>query len=117
MANSVTVNSSVQNREQFQGLFNEMWVVRATVTDQDAVAINDTLSISLTVPGVALGDMVIGVSLNVDSFDAGGDGAVIRAEVGSANTVNFIIHADVAEFAADAITNGVIKILIGRPNW
>ena len=59
MANTVTVNSSVQNREQFQGLFNEMWVVTATVTDQDAVAIGDTLSISLTVPGVALGDMVI----------------------------------------------------------
>jgi hypothetical protein len=71
----------------------------------------------MTVPGIALGDRVGGMSLNMDSFDAGGDGAVIRAEVGSANTVNFIVHADVAEFAADAITNAVIKILVGRPAW
>jgi len=117
MANTATVNSVFQAKEQFQGLFNEMWVVTATITDQDAVAITDTMSISLTVPGVVLGDMVIGMSLNVDSFDAGGDGAVIRAEVGSANTVNFIVTADAAEFAADAITNAVVKILIGRPNW
>lgn len=117
MANTIAVTRSVQNREQFQGLFNEMWQVTGSVTDTNAVVIGDTLSISMTVPGVALGDMVIGVSLSLDSFDGDGDGAVIRAEVGSANTVNFIIHADVAEFAADAINGAVIKILIGRPNW
>ena len=117
MANSATVDRVEQGTSQFQGAFSEMWKVTATITDQDAVAIGDTMSISLTVPGVALGDMVIGMSLNVDSFDAGGDGAVIRAEVGSANTVNFMVHADVAEFAADAITNAVVKILVGRPHW
>ncbi len=117
MANTILVSRVEQGTGQFQGVFSEMWQVTATVSDQDAVAIGDTLSISMTVPGVVLGDMVIGFSLNVDSFDAGGDGAVIRAEVGSANTVNFIVHADVAEFAADAITNAVIKILIGRPSW
>lgn len=117
MANTISVSNVEQGNKQFRGAFSEMWAVTATVTDQDAVAIGDTLSISMTVPGVALGDMVVGMSLNMDSFDAGGDGAVIRAEVGSANTVNFIVHADVAEFAADAITNAVIKILVGRPAW
>ena len=117
MANSATVSLVEQGNKQFGGAFSEMWTVTATITDQDAVAIGDTMSISLTVPGVILGDMVIGMSLNVDSFDAGGDGAVIRAEVGAANTVNFIVHADVAEFAADAITNAVVKILVGRPAW
>ena len=117
MANTATVNSVIQGCQQFQGAFSEMWLVKATITDQDAVAIGDTLSISLTVPGVALGDMVVGTSLDMDSFDAGGDGAVIHSEVGSANTVNFIVHADVAEFAADAITNAIVKILIGRPAW
>lgn len=117
MANTITVNTTTQSKQQLQGLFNEMWAVTATISDQDAVAINDTASVSLTVPGVALGDMVIGMSMTVDSFDGAGDGAVIRAEVGSANTVNFMIHADVAEFAADALNNAVVKILIGRPNW
>jgi hypothetical protein len=117
MANTITVTLVERGNKQFQGAFSEMWAVTASIADQDAVAINDTLSVSLTVPGVALGDMVIGQSLTVDAFDAGGDGAVIRAEVGSANTVNFIVHADVAEFAADALNGGVVKILIGRPAW
>lgn len=117
MANSATVSLVEQGNKQFGGAFSEMWTVTATITDQDAVAITDTMAINLTVPGVALGDMVIGTSINMDHFDAGGDGAVIRAEVGSANTVNFIVTADAAEFAADSITNAVVKILIGRPAW
>jgi hypothetical protein len=117
MANTIAVSRVEQGNKQFQGAFSEMWAVTASVTDTDAVAINDTASISLTVPGVVLGDMVIGMSLTADTFDAGGDGAVIRAEVGSANTVNFIIHADVAEFAADSINGATVKILIGRPSW
>jgi hypothetical protein len=117
MANSATVDRVEQGNKQFQGAFSEMWAVTATITDQDAVAIGDTMSISLTVPGVALGDMVIGTSLSKDTFDGDGDGAVIRCEVGSANTVNFMVHADVAEFAADAILNAVVKILVGRPAW
>jgi len=55
-----------------------MWAVTATVSDQDAVAIGDTLAVGMTVPGVVLGDMVVGTSLTLDSLDAGGDGAVIR---------------------------------------
>ena len=117
MANSATVSLVEQGTKQLRGAFSEMWTVTATITDQDAVSIGDTMSISLTVPGVVLGDMVIGMSLSVDTFDGDGDGAVIRAEVGSANTVNFIVHADVAQFAADAITNAVVKILVGRPAW
>ena len=117
MANTITVSRVEQGNKQFQGAFSDMWAVTAAIADQDAVAIGDTLSVSLTVPGIVLGDMVIGMSLNVDSFDAGGDGAVIRAEVGSANTVNFIVHADVAEFAADSLNGATVKILVGRPAW
>lgn len=117
MANTITVNSVVQSKQQFQGLFNEMWAVTASISDQDAVAITDTLSVNLTVPGVALGDMVVGMSMTVDSLDAGGDGAVIRAVVGAANTVHFMVTADAAEFAADSLNGATVKILIGRPNW
>jgi hypothetical protein len=117
MANTIAVNRIEQGCKQFQGAFKEMWAVTATVSDQDAVAIGDTLAVAMTVPGVVLGDMVIGTSLTMDSLDAGGDGAVIRCEVTAANTVSLLIHADVAEFAADAITGAVIKVLVGRPSW
>lgn len=117
MANTVTVNRYETGNKQFQGAFSEMWAITAKVDDQDAVAINDTAAITMTVPGVALGDMVIGTSLTLDSFDAGGDGAVIYSQVTAANTVSLVIHADVAEFAADAITGATVKILVGRPAW
>jgi hypothetical protein len=117
MANTIAVNKVERGNKQFQGLFSEMWAVTATISDQDAVAIGDTLAVNMTVPGVVLGDMVVGMCLSVDYFDAGGDGAVIRASVGSANTVLFTVHADVAEFAADSLNGGVIKLLVGRPAW
>lgn len=117
MANTISVTRIERGNKQFQGAFSDMWAVTAAVSDQDAVAITDTLAINMTVPGIALGDMVIGTSINMDHFDSGGDGAVIRCEVGSANTLHFIITADAAEFAADAITGAVIKVLIGRPAW
>lgn len=117
MANTVTVNSTHRSVQQFQGAFSEMWQVTATISDQDAVAINDTLAVNLTVPGVALGDMVIADSLTVDALDAGGDGAVISFRVTAANVLTMYVHADVAEFAADSLNNGVVKVLIGRPAW
>lgn len=117
MANTVSVTRVERGTKQFQGAFSDMWYVTGSVTDQDAVAITDTLAITMTVPGVALGDMVVGSSLNVDSLDAGGDGAVIRFEVSAADTLSLLVTADAAEFAADAITNAVFKVLIGRPSW
>ena len=117
MANTLTLTRVEQGNKQFQGAFNEMWAVTAYVTDQDAVAIGDTAAFNITVPGVVLGDMVIGHSLNMDTFDAGGDGAQITFQVTAANTLSMVVHADVAEFAADAITDATVKVLVGRPAW
>jgi hypothetical protein len=117
MANTITVSRVEQGNKQFQGSFSEMWAVTGTVDDTDAVAVNDTVSINMTVPGVALGDMVIGTSLTLDTVDGGSDGAIVYGQVQSANTVAFTIHADVGEFAADALNGAVIKMLIGRPAW
>lgn len=117
MANTVTVNRVNRGNQQFQGAFKDMWQVTATISDQDAVAINDTAAVNLTVPGVVLGDMVVGYSFTLDTFDAGGDGAVINFQVSAANTLLMRMHADVAEFAADSMNGAVIKVLIGRPAW
>lgn len=118
MANTLTLNSVHRiGNQQFQGLFGDVWQVTCTVTDHDAVAITDTFAMTITVPGVALGDIVICGGINMDHLDGGGDGAVIRFAVSAADTVAMYITADAAEFAADAITGAIGKILIGRPNW
>ena len=117
MANSIAVNTQVVNsNSQFQGLFSQVWTVKATITQDTAVAINDTGAITFTVTGVALGDMVIAGGINVDWSD-GTDQAVISFEVTAANTVTMYIHADVGEFASTAVHGAIAKVLIGRPAW
>ena len=116
MANTLTVNSVIQGTQQFQGAFSEMWATKITVADQDAVAIGDTALITCTVPGVALGDMVVGWGCSVDMSD-GTDQAVIMFQVTADNTLTLTIMADAGELAADALTNGIFKVLIGRPAW
>lgn len=116
MANTLTVNTVAQGNKQFQGMYSEMWAATITVTDQDAVAINDTAVITCTVPGIAAGDHVVSWGCSVDLNDAT-DQATITFLPTAANTLTLYIHADVGEFAADALTNGVFKVVIGRPAW
>jgi hypothetical protein len=116
MANSIAVNKVARGDMQFQGAFLDMWAVTATLTQDTAVAINDTGVITLTVPGVNLGDQVISFGTNQDWND-GTDQAVLNCVVTAANTVSLMIHADVGEFAATAMNGAVIKMLIGRPSW
>lgn len=117
MANTLTLNTQDRiGNQQFQGLYSDIWQVKATVTDHDAVAINDTTVMTIAVTGVALGDHIISYGLTMDQND-GTDQAVITFAVTAADVVSMFIHADVGEFAADAITGAVAKILIGRPSW
>ena len=116
MANTITVNTTSRNKSQFLGLFNDTWTVKATISDQDAVAINDTLELDMMVTGVVLGDMVIGGSCSVD-FDDGTDQSAITYYVSAADTVTMQVQADKGEFAADALNGGVVKVVVGRPTW
>lgn len=119
MANTFSVTSTVQNREQFQGLFNEMWQVTGSVADQDAISDDVSVDISLTVPGVALGDMVLGVSFSKALSDANAS-LTVTAFVSAANTVILkLVNVDgtTDAYDADTLNNGTFKILIGRPNW
>lgn len=119
MANTFSVTTSVQANEQFQGLFNEMWAVTGTVTDQDAIADDVSVDLSLTVPGVALGDMVLGLCFSKSQADANASISA-HAFVSAANTVIMkLVNVDDAADAydADTLTGGSFKMLIGRPNW
>ena len=116
MANAMATTSTVQSKQQLQGLFNEMWAVTITISDQDAVAIGDTALFTATVPGVAAGDVVLGWGNTVDASD-GTDQAVLMFQVTAANTLTMTVMADAGELAADSLNGGVLKVLIGRPNW
>lgn len=116
MANTVGTPTVVRGTNQFQGAFNEMWEVTVTITDQDAIALTDTMRISVTVPGVALGDMVIGQSITNDLSD-GTDQCIMQAYVTAANTVSLQFTADAGQYAVDDLNNAVVKLLVARPSW
>ena len=116
MANTITVSTVERGTNQFQGAFKEMWRVSGSVTDSDAVAATAIGEFDITVDGVALGDMVLGMAFGAD-FDDGTDQASPTAYVAAANTVTIQWSADNAEFAADALNGASFKMLIGRPAW
>jgi len=116
MANTITVSKQEQGNVQFQGAFKEMWRVSGSVTDSDAVAATAIGEFDITVDGVALGDMVLGMSFGAD-FDDGTDQASPTAYVAAANTVTIQWSADDGAFAADALNGASFKMLIGRPAW
>lgn len=119
MANTMAVSRVERGSKQFQGAFSDMWLITGTVTDQDAIADDVSVRITLTVPGVALGDMVIGVSFGAALLD-GNSQLIVTSFVSAANTV-ILVLANVDETAdaydADVLNGGGFKILVGRPSW
>jgi hypothetical protein len=70
-----------RGNDQFRGVFSDTWSVVCTLNSAsvaDQAAATDTV----TVPGVVLGDMVLGMSASVSEA-----GLVRRAYVSAANTV------------------------------
>ncbi len=116
MANTAGTPTVVQARSQFQGAFSDMWTVKVTITDQDAIAITDTMRIAITVTGVALGDMVIARSITNDLSD-GTDQCIFDAYVTADDTVVLQFTADAGAYAVDDLNNAVVRLLIGRPTW
>ena len=80
---SATAVVSRRGNDQFRGLFSDTWSVTATL-DSASVATGaaGAGTDTVTVPGVVLGDIVIGMSVAVSEA-----GLVRRAYVSAANTV------------------------------
>ena len=117
MANTITVTKTTRGGfRQFQSAFSEVWTVKGSVTDSDAVALTAIGEFDVTVAGVALGDMVLGCSYGAD-FDDGTDQASPSAHVSAADTVTVQWQADDAEFAADALNGASFKMIVARPGW
>ena len=101
-----------QGTQQFQGAFSEMWMVTATAQDfaNAAVGSGTFASLDITVPGVALGDIVMGVSVGVDTVDT-----VIGGAVTAANTVTITLLNNTA--GAVDLASTTARFVVGRPSW
>jgi hypothetical protein len=98
--------------KQFQGAFTDLWTVTDTALNfgNAATGSGTFASVDVTVPGVALGDMLLGVSVGVDTVDA-----VIYGAVTAANTVTLTLLNNTAGAVDLASTTG--KFIVGRPSW
>jgi len=87
-------------------LFSDTWAVTCTL---DAGNLTDTNGETddVTVPGVALGDMVIGASLGVDLV-----GLTVTGYVSAANTVKFRIQNESGSTVN--LASATMKIVVVR---
>jgi len=101
----------IQGKQQLPGLFNEMWMVTETVNFGNAATGSGTFaSVDVTVPNVALGDIVMGVSMGVDTVDA-----VVAGAVTAANTVTLTLLNNTT--GAVDLASTTCKFIVGRPTW
>lgn len=99
---------SRRGNDQFRGLFSDTWEVSCTL-DAGAVGAGATDTDTVTVPGVALGDMVLGFSMGVSEA-----GLVKRAYVSAANTVTIVTYNPTAgsvNLAATTVTLAIARMV------
>jgi hypothetical protein len=103
---AATAVVSRRGNDQFRGLFTDTWDVTCTLNTA-SIATTATDTDTVTVPGVALGDMVIGMSIGVSEA-----GLVRRAYVSAANTVTIVSYNPTAGSVDLASTT--LTLIIGR---
>ena len=98
--------------KQFQGIFSELWLVSENALNfaNAATGSGTFASLDIAVPGVAMGDIVLGISVGVDTVDA-----VIGGAVTAANVVTLTLLNNSAGAIDLASTTG--RFIVGRPIW
>ena len=109
MANATSVVVVKDGREQFQGVFDKVYEVRATI-DVDSLSTGASDTDTVAVPGVALGDMVIGMSLGVSLA-----GIQATAYISAADTVTVVFQNTTGSTVN--LDSTTIKLVIGRPGF
>lgn len=118
MANTFTVDTVKQGNHQYLGM-NDMILVKGTVSDIDAIADDVSVEIDLTIPNLALKDMVIGVSFDLSLADANAS-IDVAAYVAAADTLTLKltnIDATTDSWDADTLNGAEYRIVIGKPGW
>lgn len=101
----------IQGGQQLRGVYSEMWLVTETVNFGNAATGSGTFaSVDVTVPNVAIGDMVTGISMGVDTVDG-----VVQGAVTAANTVTLTLLNNSA--GAIDLASTTCKFIVGRPSW
>jgi hypothetical protein len=103
---AATAVTSRRGNDQFRGLFTDTWDVTC-VLDSGSVSTGATDTDTVTVPGVALGDMVLGMSIGVSEA-----GLVRRAYVSAANTVTIVTYNPTAGSVNLASTT--LQLIVAR---
>jgi len=103
---AATAVTSRRGNDQFRGLFTDTWDVTCTL-DAGAVGAGATDTDTVTVPGVALGDMVLGFGMTVSEA-----GLVKRAYVSAANTVTIVTYNPTA--GSINLAAATVNFVIGR---
>jgi len=111
MANAITVGTISRGRETFQGLFTDFWTVNATAAFDTNIAADAGEEFALAVPGVALGDMVMGVA------PGGADPEPNVFTYGAQVTAAGVVSIKVMAAAADTPLPTSFKVMVGRPSW
>lgn len=110
---AVSATTVSRNKQQFQGIFNDMWEVSATV-DPASVAAEGSGTDTITVGGVALGDIVIGFSLGVTI----NSNLIVQCFVSAADTVTLMYtNNNVAAGAAIDVASSAFKAVVVRPKF
>ena len=102
-----------RGNKQFQGAFSEMWFCTESALNfaNAAVGSGTFASVDITVPGVAIGDMLIGTpALGVDTIDG-----VVGGAVTAANVVTLTLLNNSA--GAIDLASTTCKFVVGRPSW
>jgi hypothetical protein len=103
---AATAITSRRGNDQFRGLFSDTWSVVCTLdvgSLVDGAGSTDTIA----VPGVALGDMVLGVSFGVDLA-----GVNVTAYVSAANVVTLRLQNE--STATVDLASTTVDVVIAR---
>lgn len=109
MANATAVVVVKEGREQFQGVFDKVFEVRATI-DVDSLTTGTSDTDTVAVPGVALGDMVLAMSFGVSLA-----GIQATAYVSATDTVTVAFRNNTGSTVN--LDSTTIKLVIARPGF
>ena len=102
-ATAVTVR---QGNDQFRGLFSDTWSVTCTL-NVDSLVDGAGTSDTITVPGVALGDIILGISFGVSLA-----GLTVTGYVSAADTVTLRIQNE--STATVDLASTTVRVVVGR---
>jgi hypothetical protein len=103
---AATAVTSRRGNDQFRGLFSDTWSVTCTL-DVGSLVDGAGTSDTITIPGVALGDIVLGISFGVSLA-----GLTVTGYVSAADTVTLRIQNE--STATVDLASTTVDVIVAR---